>query len=228
MKRKKETQRVVYKRLMDTLEQQGFNKFNTCVLTLQLPINCLIKDKPFMNRINKLMKPLSVDYIAVIEPVLETDGKNTFRPNYYKTRYYQNLNKILPMYHAHVIVKMTPEEMMKHKATWLKLCRSKQGCLFHCEPIKKTTSQLVNYVTKFYEDKRDFTPIHFIHVQELEMIQQVLDLSISTPDLKVDGHSQIKTTWLTKLITLPRRIVKSYFDLLQKMSDETFKVLIDE
>lgn len=164
MNKLKTEQQQVYNKIKNAMEKHRFEKWRTTVLTLLLPLNDFAKIGTLERRIRRLMNGKEFDYICVIEPVIIKEGFDPFRPKLYSNRYYQNSNKFLPIYHAHLIVKAEPESLRDLKVEWQKIVRNKNSVLFRCEAQKKTTRELVNYLTKYYEEKRDSQPHFFMEL----------------------------------------------------------------
>lgn len=225
MNKKQLTQMEVYQEIKNAMVIAGFDKANTSVVTLQLPLNDFSTKEQLMLKVNKFMNCICADSIVVIEPVIEGDGFNPFRPDYNRNRNLIRHDKFLPMYHAHIVVKLPPEEMIAHKEKWLQIVKSKKSCLFHCEPIKKDIPHLVNYITKYFELKRDVEPLHQISIEE----KVVIESAATTSDLDADptrpGVASIAMAFFNQIAAFSIRFAVGYILLLDRMSDRLSRKL---
>jgi hypothetical protein len=221
MKNKKQNQKEVYEIIKRTMIERGFQKDNTTVLTLLLPLNDLSNHSQLMRKVRRLFRDHELDIITVIEPVIEPKGSSPFRPKYYSSRYYHNINKFLPMYHAHVIVRAAPEEICQMKSEWSRIVKSKRDELFRCEPIKKSIPELVNYVTKYWEEKRNLTADFSIELNAPAQVVAVDDQFEEELQRNEIEDSMLKRV-LGIILQPIKKLFKAYLNLFQAMSDKEF------
>ncbi len=168
IKKKKETQTEVYKKIKEVAEENGFDKDNSSMLTLLLRPGSTMREKQLLKKVDELLSPLNRTYMAVVEPVLG-------EPELYNNAgYYYHENK--PWYHVHILIQEFGLELRGLSTQWFNIVGKSSKRLFHCSHVKDSICATINYMTKWFEEKRDGYPQYHIHQHQQE--EQHAELTI--------------------------------------------------
>lgn len=142
----------VYKTAMDYCLVHSMTKENSSVLTLLLPPGNFSDAQEVKNYLHSFVQDIDAPpAIISIEPVVPRNDLDTMSllKMYGKCR-----TELLPFYHAHILVKDDCLDSNVLRKKWNEIVGSKLKKLFQFAPVEKTIRDVVNYVTKFLEEKR--------------------------------------------------------------------------
>lgn len=141
----------VYKVVMDFCQENSFTKENSSFVTLLLPPGNFSTEQEVKIYLNSLVQEFDAPAIISIEPVIPGNdlGTMSLLKMYGKYR-----TELLPFYHAHILVKDDCLDSIVLRNKWNEIVGSKLQKLFRFGPVEKSIREVVNYITKFFEEKR--------------------------------------------------------------------------
>lgn len=159
---RKETQKEVYNKIKEVVEYHGFKKENSSMITLLLQPGATDREEQLLKKVHRLLAPLNRTYAAVVEPVVG-------EPEIYElAEYYYHEHK--PWFHVHILIQEEGKELRSLSSEWFKIIGKSTKRLFHCSHIKDSIASTVNYMTKYFEAKRDGNPCY--HIYQVEQIDK--------------------------------------------------------
>lgn len=145
IKSKEYTQKQIRNELKKICNKYGFSDSNTSSLTLLAPSNYFNSDDAFKESVHELLH--GHEFILISENGIRFSDKN-FKPGF---KVYDDL---LPQRHFHILIKEVNYEVRALRVKWYSMVGSKKRRLFHCEYIRESVSDYIDYITKDWGEQQ--------------------------------------------------------------------------
>ncbi len=183
---------AAYDMTLDFAQKHGIKTDNSATVTLLFKPGALCSIKEVQSKVELFLSNIKTPAVASIEPVLTERGESL--PNLYRYAGFKNF-ELLPLYHVHILLIENKYEIREQRKKWGRIIKCKRKNLFQCKYIETSIHQTTNYITKFFEEKREkvgvigfYVPINMVSAEQTQLKIEI-DPNINNYDLPCETIS---------------------------------------
>lgn len=222
---------AAYDMTLDFAQEHGIKTDNSATVTLLFKPGALCSIKEVQSKVELYLSNIKTPAVASIEPVLTERGESL--PNLYRYAGFKNF-ELLPLYHVHILLIENKYEIREQRKKWERIIKCKRKNLFQCKYIETSIRQTTNYITKFFEEKREkvgvigfYVPINMVSAEQTQLKIEI-DPNVNNSDLPCETisaevvmaiNSQIIETVFSETYS-PNYLIK----VIQRFSEYRFQL----